>query len=172
MLGGAGSTGVVEVKDKSWMWNSSVNKEYDNLLVVDMKGGTVDYQAGADGAYWDYILVADKNKLGTGDMDLSHNFGRLPHSKVSLSVDTSTGVATINGSVAAQVCPPGTYPLSVGWASANASVTIPEGSVGLVFQCDIMPDSEYEWDATWAYTDFERFALRPFYYVMIFEKQE
>lgn len=172
VLGGVGSTGVVEVKDKSWMWNSSVNKEYDNLLVVDLKAGTVDYQAGADGAYWDYVLVADKNKLGTGDMDLSQNYGRLPHSQVSLSVDTATGVTTINGNVMAQVCPPGTYPLSVGWATSSGQVTVPEGSVALVFQCSQKPDSEYEWDASWAYTDFERFALRPFYFVMIFAKQE
>jgi hypothetical protein len=87
-------------------------------------------------------------------------------------VDTSTGAATINGNVAAQVCPPGSYSLSIEWASTSGTIAVPNGSVGLLFQCSQKPDSEYEWDPNWAYSDFERFALRPFYFVMIFEKQE
>ena len=30
---------------------------------------------------------------------------------------------------------------------------------------------EYTWDDSWAYSDFERFALHPFYYIMILAKQ-
>lgn len=172
VLGGAGSTGFVEVKDKSWMWNSSVNKEYDNLLVVNSDDATVDYQAGADGAYWDYILVADKNKLETGDMDLSHNFGKLPHEKVPISVDATSGNATINGYISSRVLIPGEYPIIVEWASASGTVTVPAGSIAFVFSCQVMPDSSYTWDDAWAYTDFERFGLRPLIYVMIFAKQE
>jgi len=176
-LGGLGSTGFVENKDKSWMWNSTVNNEFDNLLVVNVSEttgtGTVDYQAGEDGKYWDYVLIADKNKLGTGDMDLSHNFGQLPHGVSDITVNAEgvitfkQGDKTVNG----QFLNPGTYPFSKEWASASASITIADGSIAVAFNCTVKPDSEYTWDDAWAYSDFERFALRPFYCVMTFKKQ-
>ena len=171
VLGAVGSKGFVDAKEKSWMWNSSVNKEYDNLLVLSSTDNTADYQAGADGAYWDYILVADKNKLGTGDMDLSHNFGQLPHGVVPCNINTENGLVTLNNSITAQGLTAGTYPFAVDWASAAASVTVPEGCIALAFQCKVMPDGDYTWDDSWANTDFDRFAIHPFYCVMIFAKQ-
>ena len=172
VLGGVGSQAFVEVKDKSWMWNSSVNKEYDNLLVLSSTDNTVDFQAGADGAYWDYILIAEKNKLGTGDMDLSHNFGQLPHTAVPCNINTSNGLVTINNTITVQGLTEGTYPWSMDWASAAGTLEVPANSIAFVFNCKVKPDSEYTWDAAWAYSDFERFGLRPFYYAMIFTKQE
>lgn len=179
-LGGLGSTGFVENKDKTWMWNSSVSAEFDNLLVVNVStttgSGTVDYQAGPDGKYWDYVLVAEKNRLGTGDMDLSHNFGQLPHGVSNVTV-TAEGVVTFTGAdktSVGQFLTPGTYPFSMEWAYAAASITIPDNSIGVAFKCTIKPDSEYVWNSDgtdWAYSDFERFALRPFYLVMTFAKQ-
>ena len=172
VLGGLYSTGMVEVKDKSWEWNSSVNKEYDNLLVVSSEDATVDYQAGADGGYWDYVLVEGMNKFGTGALDLSHNFGQLPHEKSSLSVDATSGAVIIGGSLEANALVPGTYPLGVEWAGTSASLTVPEGSIALVFRCAIIPDGEYTWDNEWLYKDFDRFVIHPFFYIMLFEKQE
>lgn len=172
VLGGVGSSAFVEVKDKSWMWNSSVNKEYDNLLVLSSTDNTADYQAGADGAYWDYILVADKNKLGTGDMNLSHNFGQLPHGVVPCNINTENGLVTFNNTLTVQGLTEGTYPWEMTWASAKGDLVVPANSIAFVFNCSVKPDSEYTWDATWAYSDFERFGLRPFYFAMIFTKQE
>ena len=171
VLGGVGTTAFVEVKDKSWMWNSSVNKEYDNLLVLSSTDNTADYQAGADGAYWDYILVADKNKLGTGDMNLSHNFGQLPHGVVPCNINTENGQVTFNNTLTVQGLTEGTYPWEMTWASAKGDLVVPANSIAFVFNCTVKPDSEYTWDAAWAYSDFERFGLRPFYFAMIFTKQ-
>ena len=61
--------------------------------------------------------------------------------------------------------------VSVDWATASGSVIIPEGSIGIAFKCTLYPEANYTWDAAWAFSDFERFMLRPFYYVMIFVKQ-
>ena len=171
VLGGVGTTAFVEVKDKSWMWNSSVNKEYDNLLVLSSTDNTADYQAGEDGAYWDYILVADKNKLGTGDMNLSHNFGQLPHGVVPCNINTENGQVTFNNTLTVQGLTEGTYPWEMTWASAKGDLVVPANSIAFVFNCTVKPDSEYTWDAAWAYSDFERFGLRPFYFAMIFTKQ-
>ena len=171
VLGGLYSTGMVEVKEKSWEWNSSVGKEYDNLLVVSSEDATVDYQSGDDGAYWDYVLVEGMNKFGTGALDLSHNFGQLPHKKSTLSVDATTGAVIIDGTLEANALIPGTYPLGVEWAGTSASLTVPEGSIALVFKCTIIPDSEYTWDSNWQYTDFDRFVIHPFFYIMLFTKQ-
>ena len=154
------------------MWNASVNKEYDNLLVLSSTDNTADYQAGADGAYWDYILVADKNKLETGDMDLSHNFGQLPHGKVPCNINTQNGLVTFNNTLTVQGLTEGTYPWEMTWASAKGDLVVPANSIAFVFNCSVKPDSEYTWDAAWAYSDFERFGLRPFYFAMIFTKQE
>lgn len=171
VLGGVGTNAFVEVKDKSWMWNSSVNKEYDNLLVLSSTDNTADYQAGADGAYWDYILVADKNKLGTGDMNLSHNFGQLPHGVVPCNINTENGQVTFNNTLTVQGLTEGTYPWEMTWASAKGDLVVPANSIAFVFNCTVKPDSEYTWDSAWAYSDFERFGLRPFYFAMIFTKQ-
>lgn len=177
VLGGLGSTGLVEIKDKSWMWNGTVNNEYDNILEVKATAingtsvtGTADYQAGADGKFWDRVLVADKNRLGTGDVNLSANFDQLPHGQSNVTLSLADGSATV-GSVACKAMLPGTYPLSVEWAYASATLTVPENSIALAFQCSVMPDGSYTWDAEWAYTDFERFMIRPLIYVMIFTRQ-
>ncbi|MBP5488605.1 MAG: Ig-like domain-containing protein [Bacteroidales bacterium] len=173
ILGGLYTTKILEFKEKSWEWNSTINNEYDNLLVVNADDATVEYQAGADGAYWDYTLVADMNKLGTGALDLSHNFGQLPHEKVSLSIDATTGVVTIGGTLMAQAYLPGEYTLSNDWSGTTGSITVPEGSIALAFKCQNMPQSEYQasWTDEWLYTDFDRFVIHPFGFIMIFAKQ-
>lgn len=176
VLGGVGSTGLVEVKDKSWMWNSSHTKEYDNILAIKilaMTGATtasgyVYYGPGADGAYWDYVLVADKNKLGTGDADLSHNFGQLPHGLSKVVIDLAAGTATVGSATCKVLMPATTATVEEEWASSKATLTLGEYQLGLDFRCTVMPDSSYTWDASWAYTDFERFMLRPLHYVMVF----
>nr|MCR4910524.1 hypothetical protein [Bacteroidales bacterium] len=173
ILGGLYIGAIEEFKDKSWMWNSSINKEYDNLLVVNAEDATVDYQPGDDGAYWDYVLIADKNKLGTGDLDVSANFAQLPHEKVSLSVDMTTGNVTIGGTVTAQAYMPGEYSMSVDWCSTHGNFTVPEGSIALAFKCANMPQETYSGldQSTYLYTDFDRFAIHPFAMIMIFAKQ-
>ena len=172
ILGGLYTTKIEEFKDKSWEWNSSINNEYDNLLVVDADDCTVDYQAGADGKYWDRILVAGMNKLETGELDLSANFDQLPHEKVPLSVDMTTGTVTIGGTVTAQAYLPGDYTLSNDWSSTTGSISVPAGSIALAFKCANMPQDQYTWTDDWLYKDFDRFVIHPFAYIMIFAKQE
>lgn len=178
VLGGVGSTAFVEVKDKSWEWNSSVNCEYDNTLTVTLDAsstattasGKINWQAGEDGKFWDYVLVAAVNKLGTGDIDLSYNYDRLPHSETAFSLDVASGEAVI-GESNVRIYTSGTYTITEEYGTTG-SITIPNGGLGLSFGMQWLPDSEYTWDAAWAYTDFERFYLHPYKYVMIFTKQD
>lgn len=179
ILGCVGTSGLVEIKDKSWMWNSTYTKEYDNILTIQATGmsgaavtGKINYTGGADGAYWDYVLIADKNKLGTGDVDLSYNYGQLPHGESTGSINLVDGTVTI-GSVSATAMMAGEYTYNIPEAYvSNAKLTVPENCIALAFKCRLYPNDQYTWDATWANTDFDRFMIHPFVYVMIFEKQE
>ncbi|GEM_PF-3046255 len=179
VLGAVGTGAWVEAKDKSWMWNSTVSKEYDNILTLQATGmsataatATVNYAAGADGGFWDYVLIADKNKLGTGSVDLSGNYGQLPHGDATAFITLSNGAVKINGSIEATALMPGSYPYTIEEAYVtNATLAVPEGSIALVFKCNLYPSDKYEWDKAWASTDFDRFMIHPFLYAMIFTKQ-
>ncbi len=177
-LGCIGTSGFVEVKEKSWMWNSSIGNEYDNLLVVQATGqsgtsvtASIDYQAGADGAYWDYVLIAEKNRIDTTKpIDVSANFGWLPHSATTATIDLSDGSATI-GEKTCKVLTPGSYPISLEWAYASGTVTVPANSIALLTYCTVMDSSTYTYQSSWSGTDFDRFAVNPLVYAMIFTKQ-
>lgn len=177
VLGCWGTGAFVEVKDKSWMWNSNVNNEYDNILEIaaTMSGtnavGKAKYSAGADGKFWDYVLVAGQNKLETGAVDLSNNYGQLPHGESDITVNLADGTAKV-GSLNAKAMVAGSYPYTIAEAYVNNAVlTVPEGCIAIAFQCSLYPQDKYTWDASWANSDFERFMLHPFVYVMIFQKQ-
>lgn len=89
MLRADGSIGanIFPFKDKSWTFTSSLNKENDNKLILTSTGqtpegydkGTANYTPGADGAYWDYTLLAGKTRHTTDACDASAFYGFLPH---------------------------------------------------------------------------------------------
>lgn len=168
------SGAFVDVKDKNWMWNSSYAKEYDNTLVVELTGATatdasarVVYGAGADEGYWDYILIADKNKLNTGDVDLSYNYAQLPHGESAGQISFADNIVyfTAGGKTSGGkiVLPGGTV------TAGSATATIPEKCIGIAFQLTPWPD-ETAWNEGWAWTDFERFLFHPICYLMIFKQ--
>ncbi|MBQ0077524.1 MAG: hypothetical protein KBS55_02680 [Bacteroidales bacterium] len=175
VLGNVGASAFVKIKDKNYMFNSSLDREYDNTLSVALSGATgtavtcaLEYGAGEDDAWWDRILIAEKNKLGTGDLDISNNFDQLPHGASTLTVSLADGTAAIsNGTktAGAQILLPGDTTLS------GIKINIPSGNVGIVFACSFVDESTYTWDPAWEWGDFDRFYLHPLAFVMIFEKQ-
>lgn len=184
VFGGQGSTGWVEVKDKSWEWNSSCSAEYDNILTLGGEtSGSYSYAAGADNKFWDCVLVSAMNKLGTGDLDLSYNYAQLPRSSGTFS----TTALPISGVSGAYMFSSGSFSgfLLKGGLDVKdvidaakallptlpdvASLKIPAGGIGIGFQLKEYQQS-YTWDETWMYSDFDRFVLHPFAYAMIFEK--
>jgi len=176
VLGAPGSTGMVEVKDKSWMWNSTINNEYDNELILKPTGingnvvtASIYYGAGEDGEFWDHTLISEKNKLGTGAMDLSDNYDQLPHGVSTATIDLGTGVVTI-GSLTAGARIPGDYLINIEGSFSNIKFSVPDNSFSLEMACTQYPTDQYTMGADWGYTDFDRFALRPYVYYMTFTK--
>jgi len=170
LLGGAGSTGFVEVKEKN-MWDNTIDNEYDNKLVLNPSTTAlaVTYLAGEDGAFWDYTMLAEKNRLGTGAVDLSYNFDRLPRKTTDATVNLTTGAVTI-GETAGQAFFPGSYTIE-GIKGAKATLKVDDNCFAIMFQCTPLPEDQYTYDSNWAWGDFERFLIYPSYYALIFEKE-
>ena len=163
---------------KSWCWNNC-NAEMDNILTFTPTeegglSGTLNYTAGADGAYWDYMYVG--NKAGVKqNIDCSEWYGWLPHTEVPYTYNpdnedfkayTEGGTVTIKvGAVLSYNVPlllPGNYDLL-----GKSTLVIPDGCMALALPIADTPstDTSYEW------TDYDRFINSPLLYVMVFQKQ-
>lgn len=163
---------------KSWCWNNC-NAEMDNVLTFTPTeegglSGTLNYTAGADGAYWDYMYVG--NKAGVKqNIDCSEWYGWLPHTEVPYTYNpdnedfkayTEGGTVTIKvGAVLSYNVPlllPGNYDLL-----GKSTLVIPDGCMALALPIADTPstDTSYEW------TDYDRFINSPLLYVMVFQKQ-
>lgn len=184
VFGGQGSTGWVEVKDKSWEWNSSHTAEYDNILTLGGEAsGAYSYTAGADGKFWDCVLVASANKLGTGDLDLSANYAQLPRTTgtftaaaLPVGIDGAYSFATgsfngflVKGGLDVKTVLDAAKALGLPLPDIP-SLKIPAGCIGIGYQLNEYSGS-YTWDDAWMYNDFDRFVLHPYAYAIIFEKQ-
>lgn len=185
VFGGQGSTGWVEVKDKNWEWNDSYKAEYDNILTLGGEtSGSYSYAAGEDGKFWDCVLVEGMNKLATGAIDLSYNYAQLPRTTgtftaATLPVGVAGAYSFSSGSFSGFLLKGGVDVKTVIDAAKALipslpdvpSLKVPTGGIAIGYQLKEYTQS-YTWDDSWMYTDFDRFALHPYAYAMIFEKQQ
>ena len=183
LYGGLYANSFVDIKSKPWDWTgynsntgaSNANKEYDNTLTISADG-KLNYGPGEDGAYWDYVYKDNNNNYGGFEVDMSFDYGILPHGESTYAINTETMVVAIT---AAETT---VYGLLVGPgeqsvqnhdnANATEKLTIPAGCIGIAFQMTGYsgPAAEFNWDKM-QYKDVDRFVFHPYYYVMVFEKQ-
>ena len=169
VYGGSVDPAFVDPVEKSWVWDDSILKESDNLLRMTVTGtdesgretGECEYLPGADGAYWNHILKADQNEDGTGALDLTKYYGLLPQGKCSYLYDPQAGTVVFTSgiiSVTAKLLREGEY--------AYGSSTLSVGGIAFDFA---LPGQTTQGAYPW--TDFDRFAVGPRNYVMLFSKQ-
>lgn len=170
--GGSGSDpAFISPIDKAWCWNSSVYSESDNTLTVAITSytqtavsGTIDWEAGADGAFWDCIWnrlngVASDSHFGE---DLSKYFSHIPKGVSNFSVNLATGAGKIGEDIDFTFLLPGMHSFTCG-----KRLEIVSDCFGLAFHnMDAIPvvDADH-------YTDVDRFVNAPLDYVIIFEKK-
>lgn len=172
VYGGTADPAFVDPPEKS-AWGEGRKNDMDNLLVMtrtgeDGKGsekGEADFQPGADGVYWDYIFPASANRDGTGDLDMTKYYGKLPHGISSYTYNPETGECAFFrlsplAMVSAKVLGPGDY------TYGSKTLTVPAGTIALDFS---LPGETSKGKYPW--TDYDRFVIGPYNYVMIFEKQ-
>ncbi len=162
VLGGSGSDpAFVSPLAKSWCWNN-VAKEADNNLTITPTGlgstitGTIKWEAGNDGEFWDYTW---KN---TGE-DLSRFYDKIPKGQSTFSLDVASMVVSFENGNSAKILEPGTYKLTKFYN--NPTLTIPAQCFGLQFHNmdPIAATSDH-------YNDKDRFVNAPLEYIIIFEK--
>ena len=169
VYGGSDSPAFIKPTDKSWCF-SNVTAESDNILTITPSEenpleGIADYAPGADGKYWNYIFLAKFNKAdSTKDVDCGRFYGWLPHgeSKYRVSVADMT-ISFTSGAV--------TYTVPVLLSGDHKywekNLNVPSGCIGLDYPCGgVKGNSAYFW------TDYDRLAVCPINYVMVFEKQQ
>lgn len=178
VYGRTGGAIFMSPKDKSWMFNNSVWWEGDNELVITVTSedentvkGEANYLPGNDEKFWDYILIAEKNKQGTGDLDLSPYYGRLPHGKSSFELNKETGIISFSiqsgytvTSQLANFLTAGTYK----FGKNQKELTVDE----LAFDFPLQNEDDVPVISAIQYTDFDLFAYAPFNYIMAFKKIE
>ena len=161
VLGGSGSDpAFVSPIDKSWCWNDSIWKESDNELTITLTsfsgnivGGTLNWTAGANGGFWDYIWKS------TGE-DLSRFYDKIPKGESAFTADVSAMTLTLSNGEKPRILMPGTHTFVY-----NKTREIPSGCFGLAFHnMDPIPATSDH------YNDKDRFINAPIEYVMIFEK--
>ena len=166
VYGGSDSPAFVNPVDKNWCFNNA-EAESDNVLTLTAgaegdASGTANYGAGADGQYWDYVFKADHNSAGTGALYLTRYYGMLPHGESEYTYDAEASTISFKSgaiTVTMTLLQPGDY------TYGSSSLTVPAGSIGIDFPCGGQPGpSEYY------YQDYDRFAVCPINYVMIFSK--
>lgn len=186
---GGGRGGFDEIKSKPWDWTGYVNndsptnadKEYDNTLVVSATGvtGTLNYGPGEDGEYWDYVyhnnMNGKNNDFGDITVDMSFNFGQLPHGESTFALDAEHMIVAITAedkTVYGMLFGPGkqTYQNPAD-ETKTISLTIPSGCIAIAFQLTPYSGTEYTYEDRFASSDLNMIVFHPNYYVMIFEKQ-
>ena len=170
VLGGSGGDpGFVSPIAKEWCWDGTVKSESDNELVIKVTSfsaasaaGTINWGAGVDGKFWDYIWKGTSVPEYT-NKDLSEFYDQIPKGENEFSLDFATMKATLANGHEAKFLTPGTYTFVAG-----KTLTIPSGCFALDFHLmdNPVPDTGYQ------YKDIDRFVLAPIEYILIFEKTE
>lgn len=169
VYGGSADPAFVNPVDKSWVWDDSIWKESDNILAMTATGtddagretGECEYLPGEDGGYWNYILKANYNKEGTGALDLTKYYGLLPHGKSAYVYDAEAGTVVFTSgivSITAKLLREGDY------SYGSSTLSVP----GIAFDF-ALPGQTTQGAYPW--TDYDRFAVGPRNYAMLFNKQ-
>lgn len=164
--------------DKSWAFNENgagnVYTMKDDIYVFTATGkdgngnetGTIDFQPGADGEYWDMIYPAAKHKKeGLGDLDLSPFYGKIPQGKSTYVYNKSNTTVTItNGehTATAKYLMPGEHTINGKAHTVIASCAL---DFDLNYTTPNVPGYAQDW------SDFERFYVAPWNYVLHLQKQ-
>ena len=164
--------------DKPWAFNEynagNVYKMKDDIYVFTATGtdanghetGEVDFQPGADGEYWDMIYPAEKHKKdGLGDLDLSPFYGKIPHGKSTYVYDKEKLTVTItngNHTATANYLMPGEHTISGKGHNVTATFAL---DFNLNYTSPNVPGYAQDW------SDFERFYVAPWNYVLHLQKQ-
>lgn len=175
--GSAGAPAFISPMQKDWCWNESVYKESDNTLTITNPvmtattvTATIEWAAGADGAFWDCIWNKQTKKGPSGSVadenygsDLSKFYSPIPKGQSSVTVNLETGAGTIDTDVEFTFLPAGMHMFTCG-----KSLEVPSGCFALAFH---LMDSKETVDQYNLYEDVDRFVYNPVDYVIIFEKQ-
>ena len=160
--------------DKSWAFNGTVWNMQDDIYVFTATGtdnnghetGEVDFQPGADNAYWDMIYpAANHKKEGLGDLDLSPFYGKIPHGKSTYVYDKDKLTVTITSgdhTATASYLMPGEYTISGKAHTVTATFAL---DFDLNYTGPNVPGYSQDW------SDFERFYVAPHNYVLHLTKQ-
>ena len=111
------------------------------------------------------------NDYGDITVDMSFNFGQLPHGESTFTIDATTMVVTIkdtdNKTVYGQVYGSGKHTDP----ATSVSLDVPTGCIALAFQLTPYSGTEYVYEDRFSASDLNMIVFHPNYYVMIFEKQ-
>ena len=172
--GSAGAITKDKAESKSWCWNNC-SKELDNILSFTPSAsgslsGKLNYSAGADGTYWDYMYIGKKSGVAQ-NIDCSAWYGWLPHTETSYTYNPDDTESSEGGTVAIRakgvltynvpLLLPGNYDFL-----GKSTLVIPEGSMALAMPLADAPSS----DTSYQWTDYDRFVNSPLLYVMVFDK--
>ena len=161
VLGGSGDDPAwLSPVDKYWNWDDTIYKESDNTLTIAATSltaseikGTINWAAGADGAFWNYTWKK------TGE-DLSRFYDKLPKGQSAFAFDMSALKLTLSNGETPAILPPGAHPFAY-----QKALTVPDGCFALVFHLmDPISATADRW------TDVDRFVNAPLEYAIIFEK--
>ena len=160
--------------DKSWAFNSSVYNMQDDVYVFTATGtdsnghetGEVDFQPGADGKYWDMIYPAANHKLeGYDDLDMSGFYGKIPQGKSTYVYNKEKLTVTITSgdhTATAAYLMPGEHTISGKAHTVTATFAL---NFDLNYTTPNIPGFAQNW------SDFERFYVAPWNYVLHLTKQ-
>ena len=160
VLGGSGDDpAFVSPINKNWCWDGTIKNESDNELTISVTGltgtavsGTLNWTAGADGAFWNY-----KYKDGR---DLSGFYDKIPKGESAFTADIAAQKVTLSNGETPKFLLPGSNVFAY-----NKAIEIPDKCFGLAFHLmDPIAATSDRW------TDVDRFINAPLEYVIIFEK--
>ena len=165
VLGGSGDDpAFVSPIDKNWDWNATIWNESDNVLTISVASfsmstgqasGTTNWQAGADGMFWDYIWKK------TGE-DLSRFYDKIPKGQVAFTLDIANLTITWENGATAKVLLPGEHTFAY---NKTLKEPIPDNCFALWFH--LMEPIAVTGDH---YNDVDRFINAPLEYLIYFEK--
>jgi hypothetical protein len=178
VYGRTGGAVFMDPKDKSWNWNNSIWWEGDNKLVLTVAStegnfikGEANYLPGNDEKFWDCKWLAEKNLAGTGELDLSPYYARLPRGKSSFVCDKEAGIisfTTMKGAIinttVANFLTSGTYK----FGKNQKELTVD----GIAFDFPLQNEDDVTVVPAFQYKDFDALVYAPFNYIMIFKKDE
>ena len=126
---------------------------------------------GNDEKFWDCKWLAEKNLAGTGELDLSPYYARLPRGKSSFVCDKEAGIisfTTMKGAIinttVANFLTSGTYK----FGKNQKELTVD----GIAFDFPLQNEDDVTVVPAFQYKDFDALVYAPFNYIMIFKKDE